>query len=307
MNYTLHQLKVFLKVVELKSISKAAVELHLTQPAVSIQVKKLQDQFEVPLTEVIGKQLHITDFGKILSVKCKKIIEVADEIKSTVSQYKGLLTGKLKISVVSTGKYVIPYMIKSFMDMYPGIDISIDVSNKTSVIKHLQSNTTDFALVSVIPDGLKLKRIELMENKLYFVSKNSAENENIIKKPKDLEKVNLLFREEGSATRAAMEDYLKRHKIQVLNSMELVSNEAIRQAIYADVGFSLMPIIGLKGGLTTKEVKIHELDDLPIITKWNLVYLEEKKLTPAHEAFVKHLIEKKDELISKNFDWSLAY
>lgn len=305
MNYTLHQLRVFLKVAELKSISKAAVELHLTQPAVSIQVKKLQDQFEVPLTEVVGKQLYITDFGKVLALKCEKIIEVAEEIKSTVSQYKGLVTGKLKISVASTGKYVIPFFVKSFMDMYPGIDISINVSNKTNVVNDLQNNATDFALVSVIPEGIKLKRIELMENKLYFISKNTPENQ--IETPKDLEKVNLLFRETGSATRAVMEAYLKDHNIQVRNSMELVSNEAIKQSIYADVGFSLMPVIGLRGALRSKELKVHKLKDTPMITKWNLVYLKDKKLTPAHEAFVLYLNEKKEELISKNFDWSLEY
>lgn len=305
MNYTLHQLRVFLKVVELKSITKAAAELHLTQPAVSIQVKKLQDQFEVPLTEVIGKQLYITEFGKVLSEKCRKIIDVAEEIKDTVSQYKGLITGKLKISVVSTGKYVIPFFVKSFMDMHPGVAISIDVSNKNTVVKGLQNNETDFALVSVVPEGVKLKKIELMENKLYFISNNR--NSNSVKEVKDLEKVNLLYREEGSATRTAMETYLKEHNIEVSNSMELVSNEAIKQAIYADVGFSLMPIIGLRGALQNQEIKVHKLEGLPMVTKWNLVYLSEKKLNPAHLAFVDYLHDKKEELINENFSWSLDY
>lgn len=305
MNYTLHQLRVFLKVVELKSITKAAVELNLTQPAVSIQVKKLQDQFEVPLTEIIGKQLYVTEFGDVLSKKCKKIIEVADEIKDTVSQYKGLVTGKLKISVVSTGKYVIPFFVKSFMDMYPGVDISINVSNKNTVVKDLQNNTTDFALVSVLPKEIKLNKIELMDNKLYFVSKNTPNN--VVESPKDLEQVNLLYREHGSATRVAMETYFKKHKIQASNSMELVSNEAIKQAIYADVGFSLMPIIGLRVALQTKEIKLHKLKDLPLVTKWNLVYLEDKSLTPAHAAFVSYLNEKKEQLINENFSWTLNY
>lgn len=305
MDYTFHQLRVFLRVVEFKSVSKAAVALHLTQPAVSIQVKKLQDQFDLPLTEIIGKQLYVTDFGNVLAEKCREILAVADEIKNTVSQYKGLITGRLKISVVSTGKYVIPFFVKSFMDMYPGVNISIDVSNRNKVVKDLQENNTDFALVSLIPEGLKLKSIELMDNKLYIVSKNT--NENTIQKPKDLENVNLLFRETGSATRSAMETYLKKHKINVKNSMELVSNEAIKQAIYADVGFSLMPLIGLRGALNSNEFKIHELKDLPMTTKWNLVYQSDKKLTPAHEAFVNYLNEKKEELISTNFDWSLEY
>ncbi len=305
MNYTLHQLKVFLKVVELKSITKASEALYLTQPAVSIQIKKLQDQFELPLTEVIGKQLYITEFGKVLATKCEKIIEAADEIKDTVSQYKGVVTGKLKISVVSTGKYVIPFFIKPFMDLYPEVEISVNVSNKNRVIKDLQNNATDFALVSIIPEGLKLKKIELMENKLYFASKNTAVNR--LQTPKDLEKVNLLFRESGSATRDVMEQYLKEHNVQVKNAMELVSNEAIKQAIYADVGCSLMPIIGLRLALKNKEIKVHKLEGLPMVTKWNLVYLSEKKLTTAHQAFINTIRQKKEELIHEHFNWSLEY
>ncbi len=305
MDYTLHQLKVFLKVAELKSISKAAEALYLTQPAVSIQIKKLQDQFALPLTEVLGKQLYITDFGKVIEEKCKKIIDTTEEIKSTVAEYQGLIVGKLNISVVSTGKYVIPFFLKGFMDTYPGIDISVGVSNRNIVVNDLQNNATDFALVSVIPKGVKLNKIELMENKLFFMGKNTEENN--IANLKDLEKVNLLYREKGSATRTAMETYLSKYKITPKNTMELVSNEAIKQAIYADVGFSLMPIIGLRNALQAKEVKIYKLKGLPIVTKWNLVYLENKRQTPAHKAFVAYLEKNKDQLVRENFNWSLSY
>ena len=305
MNYTLHQLTVFLKVVELKSVSRAAEALYLTQPAVSIQIKKLQDQFELPLTEVLGKKLYITDFGNTLAEKCKKIVETAEEIKHTVDQYKGLITGKLKISVVSTGKYVIPFFLKSFMDQYPGIDISVDVSNRNTVVKDLQRNDTDFALVSVIPKGLKLDKIELMDNKLFLVGNYNEKAK--IEKPKDLENVNLLYREEGSATRFAMESYLNENKIQVKNSMELASNEAIKQAVFADLGFSLMPIIGLHGALEHQKVKVFPLEDLPMVTKWNIVSLSDKKVSPAHQAYTNFLLEHKDELVKENFGWISAY
>jgi len=305
MNYTLHQLHVFLKVVDLQSVSRAAEALYLTQPAVSIQIKKLQNQFELPLTEIVGKKIYITDFGNVIAEKCRSIVTTAEEIKMMAADYKGMITGKLKFSVVSTGKYVMPFFLKSFMDTYPGIDISIDVSNRNTVVNDLQKNQTDFALVSVIPKSIKLNKIELMENRLYFMGKNTEENK--IEKVKDLEKVNLLFREEGSATRTVMESYLTTHKIQVKNTMELVSNEAIKQAIYADIGFSLMPIIGLRGALNTEEVKIYPLKGLPIVTQWNLVYLSEKKKTPAHQAYEDYLLKNKDKLVQENFEWSLAY
>ena len=112
MFYTLHQLQVFLSVYNHKSITKASVELNLTQPAVSIQLKKFQDQFDMPLTEVIGRQLYITDFGEEISKVASRVIAASDEIKSVADKYKGLITGKIKISIVSTGKYVLPFFLR---------------------------------------------------------------------------------------------------------------------------------------------------------------------------------------------------
>ncbi len=128
MNYTLHQLKVFIKIVELRSVTRASEELHLSQPAVSIQLKKLQDQFEIPLTEVVGRQLYITNFGQRIAELGKNVLNEAEEIRFTTNAFKGLLTGELKISVVSTAKYVIPYFLEGFMSQHPEVDIKIDVS-----------------------------------------------------------------------------------------------------------------------------------------------------------------------------------
>ena len=151
MNYTLHQLKVFIKIVELRSVTRASEELHLSQPAVSIQLKKLQDQFEIPLTEVVGRQLYITNFGQRIAELSKNVLNEAEEIRFTTNAFKGLLTGELKISVVSTAKYVIPYFLEGFMSQHPEVDIKIDVSNKQKVIEGLNSNESDFSLVSVLP------------------------------------------------------------------------------------------------------------------------------------------------------------
>ncbi len=303
MNYTLHQLRIFLKVADCQSITKASEELYLTQPAVSIQLKKLQDQFELPLTEVIGRQLYITDFGQKIAQASRKILEEADAIRYTIDQYKGMVTGKIKISVVSTGKYVIPYFLKSFMDKYPGVEISIDVSNKNKVIEGLLSNNSDFSLVSVIPKEVPIHSIELMENKLYLVG-SSAYSEPV-KKLKDLEKLTLLFREEGSATRNAMEEFLEQHKVPVGKTMELVSNEAVKQAINAGIGFSIVPLIGLRNELAIGGMKIIPMKGLPIITNWNLVYNKGKKLTPAHEELIRYIEENKKEIAKEHFSWAV--
>ncbi len=109
MNYTLHQLQVFLKVTQTQSITKASEELHLTQPAVSIQLRNFQEQFDIPLTEVVGRKLFITDFGKEIAIAAERILNEVNAINFKTLAYKGQLTGRLKLSVVSTGKYVIPY------------------------------------------------------------------------------------------------------------------------------------------------------------------------------------------------------
>lgn len=303
MNYTLHQLKIFLKVAEYQSITKAADELHLTQPAISIQLKKLQEQFDLPLTEVVGRQLYITDFGKEIMIRSQRILEESDAIKFTIDQYKGYLTGSIKISVVSTGKYVIPYFLRAFIDRYPGIEISIDVSNKNKVIEGLYKNESDFSLVSIVPDDLKVSKVELMENRLYLVG--NADFNGQIKRSKDLEKVTLLFREEGSATRKEMLGFLEKNNIKFKKSMQLVSNEAVKQAINAGLGFSIVPLIGLRTALKNENMQIYPLKGLPLITKWNLIYSQGKNLTPGQQALVDFIEENKTQLVHEHFRWAV--
>lgn len=303
MNYTLHQLRVFLKVAEFQSVTKAAEELYLTQPAVSIQLKKLQDQFDLPLTEIVGRQLYVTDFGHEIAERSRRILDEADAIKYTADRYKGLISGKIKISVVSTGKYVMPYILKPFMDKYPGVDISLDVSNKNRVVQGLIKNESDFSLVSVVPDGIAMNKVELMENRLYLAGSKIFEGS--FNKPADLKKATLLFREEGSATRAAMENYLKENNISPKKSMELVSNEAVKQAINAGIGLSIVPLIGLRSALINEDIRIFPMDGLPIVTKWNLVYSKGKKLTPAQQALVDFIEEEKDYIEKEQFGWAL--
>ena len=303
MFYTLHQLQILVKVAEHQSITKAADDLNLSQPAISIQLKNLQSQFDLPLTEVIGRQLYITDFGDEIVKSSLKILQEADAIKYTVDQYKGMLTGKIKISVVSTGKYVMPYFLKPFMDQYPGVDIMLDVSNKYKVIESLQKNECDFSLVSIVPEDMSLEKHELMENKLYLAG--SVDNKLKVKTPNDLKKLTLLFREEGSATRKAMIDYLNKYDITPMKSMTLVSNEAIKQAINAGLGFSIVPLIGLRTALESEKIRIYPMKGLPIVTKWNLIYNRNKKLTPAQKEFVRFTNLHREQVVKEHFSWAL--
>ena len=157
MNYTLHQLQVFLKVADLKSITKAAEELFLSQPAVSIQLKNFQDQFEIPLYEIIRRQLYVTDFGNEIARAAENIIDEVYAINYKTLEYKGLLSGKLKVCAVSTGKYVMPYFLTDFIKCHENIDLNLDVTNKLMVLASLQKNEVDFALVSILPKDINIE------------------------------------------------------------------------------------------------------------------------------------------------------
>nr|WP_298924192.1 LysR substrate-binding domain-containing protein [uncultured Allomuricauda sp.] len=307
MNYTLHQLRIFSKITEKQSITKASEELHLTQPAVSIQLKNFQNQFPIPLTEVVGRQLFITDFGMEISLAAQRILSEVDSINYKLLSFKGELAGRLKVSVVSTGKYVMPYFLSGFMRDNPGVDLNMDVTNKAQVVESLEENQVDFALVSVLPDHLNLNKINLMKNVLYLVGNPKYFEKVKLSKSAFSKDTPLIFREKGSATRAAMENFLLQKSITIAKKIELTSNEAVKQAVIAGLGCSIMPLIGLKNELSNGELKIIPIKNLPITTVWNLVWLKNKKLSPVALELLDYLKNQKQEIINTNFEWFDQY
>jgi DNA-binding transcriptional LysR family regulator len=306
MNYTLNQLQIFLKIAETLSITKAAEELHLTQPAVSIQLKNFQAQFDMPLTEVIGRKIYITEFGKEIAASAERIIEQVYAINYKTAAYKGLLTGSIKISVVSTGKYVMPYFLSDFLKLHPEVELIMDVTNKRDVVESLSNNEVDFSLVSVLPPKLEIEKMELLKNKLYLVG-NTERNfpeENTTAIFKELP---LIFREDGSGTLQTMMNYLDRNHIRFLKKMELKSNEAVKQAIISGMGYSVMPLIGLRNELLNKDLQIINVKGLPIITQWTLIWMKGKNHSPAAIAFLEYLNEHRQRLIAERFNWYEQY
>jgi DNA-binding transcriptional LysR family regulator len=303
MHYTLHQLQIFLQIVEKRSITKASEALFLTQPAVSIQLKKFQDQFPIPLTEVIGRQLYVTDFGDEIANVAQRILEEVQVIDYKTNQYQGKLAGKLKLSIVSTGKYVMPYFLSGFLNEHTGVEFSMDVTNKKTVIQDLEQNKVDFALVSVLPDHLDLDTLPLMKNELYLVGSSDREKNRKGKKELIFSEEPLLYREQGSATRNAMENFIQGKNLMANKKIELTSNEALKQAVIAGIGYSIMPMIGIRNAVEKGEINVIPYKGLPIQTQWNLIWLKKKKLSPAAVAFKEYIIENKDQITAKYFDW----
>tara|TARA_R110000868_G_scaffold97129_1_gene267186 strand:- start:466 stop:1389 length:924 start_codon:yes stop_codon:yes gene_type:complete len=303
MHYTLHQLQIFLKITQIQSITKAAEELHLTQPAVSIQLKNFQDQFPIPLTEVVGRKLYITDFGKEIALAAEKVLNEVYAINYKTLAYQGSLSGRLKISIVSTGKYVMPYFLSDFMKINSGIDLFMDVTNKARVIENLELNEVDFALVSVLPNKLKVNRVELMSNRLFYVGSSDLKFKGTPNKKKLFEDLPLIYREQGSATRNAMETFIETNKLSVRKKIELTSNEAVKQAVVSGLGCSIMPLIGIKNELKYGDLQIIPVKGLPLVTTWNLIWLQSKKLSPAASALLEFLEKQKEDIIKEKFAW----
>lgn len=303
MNYTLNQLQIFLKVVQTTSITKAAEELNLTQPAVSIQIKNFQAQFEIPLIEIIGKKIYITDFGKEIALSAKGIIDQVYAINYKTMAFKDQLVGRLKISIVSTGKYVLPYFLTGFLRLNPGVEISIDVTNREKVLESQLDNEVDFSLVSDALDNPSFDHIDLLPNDLYLIGNsetallNPTFNYHTFKN-----ELPLIFREYGSGTRKIMEGYLKKQGVDGLKKIELTSNEAVKQAVIAGLGYSIMPLIGLKNELKSGSLQIIERAGLPISTQWKLTWHKGKNPSPVAKAFLSFLAENKEQIKQKYFE-----
>lgn len=307
MNYTLNQLQIFLKITQTQSVTKASEELHLTQPAVSIQLKNFQNQFEIPLTEVVGRKIFITDFGKEIAVAAEAILNQVYAINYKTMAHKGQLAGRLKISVVSTGKYVMPFFLSDFLKKHEGIELILDVTNKAKVLESLEKNEVDFSLVSVLPEKMQIEKIELLQNKLYVISNTTQKFNNKAYDKTIFDTLPLIYREQGSGTRQTMEKFIQKNNLPVHKKMELTSNEAVKQAVIAGLGCSIMPLIGIKNELHNGELQIIPVKGFPIKSVWNLIWVKGKNNSPVALSFLNYLKKEKANIIKTKFDWFEQY
>ncbi|MEO7311263.1 MAG: LysR family transcriptional regulator [Chitinophagaceae bacterium] len=308
MNFTLQQLKVFMIVVQNQSITKASEELHMTQPAVSIQIKNLQAQFDIALTEIIGRKLYVTDFGRELYQIADRILKEIASINYQTQSFKGILSGRLKLSVASTGKYVMPYYLADFLKANPNIDLLMDVTNKTKVIKSLEQNEVDFSLVSVLPEGLNIIQEILVPNKLFLTCTADADIKITQQTSKAVfDKIPLIYREEGSGTRVTMQRYFQKANIVPHVKLELTSSEAVKQAVMAGLGFSIQSLLSIKNELKQGDIKIIPVKGLPLTENWRLIWLKEKKMSEVAKAFLGYIQHNKQSIYEKSFSWIELY
>ncbi|PKD45209.1 LysR family transcriptional regulator [Rhodohalobacter barkolensis] len=287
MSYTLHQLDVFASVAKNRSFTKAAKELFMSQPAVSIQVKKLQEHFEIDLVEVIGKQLHLTEAGIELYNSHKKITNELKNLDMALTELKGVMKGKLSIVAVSTAKYFMPYILGEFRNEFPQVQISLKVTDRIEVTSLLKENSCDLAVFSQLPDEMSLEYVEFLSNPLVLAAspKHDIANKKNIQW-KELEEFDFLIRETGSGTRLVMENLFNQENINPEIVMELSTNEAVKQAIMAGIGISLVSRYSLINEEKMGKISVLDVEGLPYVNNWKLVYPKGKKLSPVARSFI---------------------
>ncbi|WP_019613082.1 LysR family transcriptional regulator [Psychromonas ossibalaenae] len=287
MRATLHQLKVFRQVALAMNYTKAGQELGLTQPAVSIQLKQLESNLDLPLFEKIGKKLYLTPAGLELNNFCDELFARFDSMDMTLSALKGNLEGDFHLAAVSSAKYFSPHLLGAFHKRYPKVNLHLDIVNREQMIQRLQENKDDLVIMGMIPESMALKRHPFVDNPIVIVASPNhplAERKNI--KLKELAEHAFIFREKGSGTRKALEDFLQAHQLSIQPNMILGSSETIKQAVMADLGISALSRHSLTLELATNCLVELNVEDFPLVRSWYLVHHESKHLSPIAQAFI---------------------
>jgi DNA-binding transcriptional LysR family regulator len=289
MRVTLRQLRAFEAVARLRSFSRAAEEMHVTQPTVSKQIRLLHEEIELPLLEQIGKKVFLTEAGQELYATCADWLETWGRFEQSIANLKGLKQGRLKIATVTTAKYFLPRVLGPFCAEYPGIDVAMEVINRDRLLERLSRNQDDLYVMGVPPEGWDIESEPLMENELVVLAASShplARRRHI---PfQDLALHRFLVRERGSGTRMTMERIFKEQNTPFEIRMELGSNEAIKQAVAGGLGLAVLSRSTLTpdGG---NQLAVLDVEGFPLRRFWYVVRPKGKQLSVVADTFLAFL------------------
>lgn len=294
---SLRQLKVFEAVARNLSFTRAAEELHLTQPTVSIQLKQLNDIVGLPLFEQIGKRIHLTDAGCELLKVCHDIFEGLSRFEMLVSDMKGVKAGKLRLAVITTAKYFVPRLLGPFCQRYPGIEVSLKVTNRERVLQRMADNQDDLYVLGQPPEHMEVELEPFLENPLVVLAARShpltAEKHiplsRLVEEP-------FLMREPGSGTRLATERFFGEHGLKLKVRMELGSNEAIKQAVAGGLGIAVLSAHTLALERSSDELALLDVEGFPIRRHWYVAYPRDKQPSVVALAFLDFLREQSQRL-----------
>lgn len=294
MNITFRQLQVFEAVARHLSFTNAAEELFLTQPAVSMQVKQLENVVGIPLYEQLGKSIHLTEAGKLMLRYSTEIRNQVNEAEKELDDLKGAEGGLLQIAVASTVNNFAARLLSEFCQQYPRIRVSFDVTNRATLLKKLEANESDLALMGSPPDEMELIGEPFMDNPLVIIAPPNhplvGEKDIPLRK---LKNDPLLMREVGSGTRVAMERFfMEKKNFKLTSSIEMNSNEAIKRSVEAGLGLGIVSLHTIELEKELNRLKVLDVRSFPIVRQWYIVYRKGKRLSIAAESFKNFILAK---------------
>lgn len=296
-NATFRQLQLFESIARNGSFTEAAEELHLTQPTVSMQVKKLTSIIGMPLYEMVGKRIALTAVGKELLKTCKSVFASLDEFQMTVSDIKGVKMGDLHISGVTTAEYFAPRILGNFCKQYPGINVALEVTNRRRVLERLEDNLDDIYIVGQAPTGPGIHAIPFLTNPLVILASPNHPLANKKDIPVEaLARDNFIMREPGCGTFLTMDRMVKDRSVEFRSSMALGSNEAIKQAVIGELGISMLSIYALAHEINSGELVALDVEGFPLNDEWYLCFPEGKKPSVVAEVFTEYMLSEGREL-----------
>ena len=298
MHLTLRQIEVFNAVARLQNYTRAAEELHLSQPAVSMQIKQLEDSIGLPLFEQIGKKINLTHAGRHMYSYGRNMADLLEEADEVFEAIKGVERGELSISVATTASHFATRLLAEFSKQHTGINISLDITNRQALRQQLERNERDLVIMGQPPQGMEVIAEAFMENPLVMIA--PADHPLLAENNISLDQFaneQFVVREQGSGTRFATERFFEQHGVNFNTGIEMTSNEAIKQAVEAGLGLGIVSIHTLELELETQRIKLLDVRDFPILRHWYILQRIDKRQSPAAKAFKAFVLEQAEQFI----------
>lgn len=306
MNLTFRQLEVFEAVARLLSYTLASKELHLSQPAVSMQIKQLEENTGIPLFEQLGRKIYLTEAGREMYRYCRTIAQQLEEAEAVLEQLKGLKKGRLEVTVATTANAFATRMLAMFRQQHEGVTVSLDVTNREHLLRQLAENEKDIAIMGRPPEEADLITESFADNPLVVVASpdhplakiNTKENAIPLYRLQD---ETFVVREQGSGTRTAVQRFFAEHDMSINTSMEMNENEAIKQSVQAGMGLGVVSIHTIELELETKRLVILDVEGFPIIRHWYLVHRKDKRLSPIAQEFRQFVLSEANQFVKVDY------
>jgi DNA-binding transcriptional LysR family regulator len=302
LNVTVRQLRVFASVARQLSFVRAAEELHLTAPAVSMQIKDLEETVGLPLFDRGAKRVSLTISGEYFLLHARRMLAALKDAEDMIARLRGVTGGRLTIGMLSTAEYFVPRLLAGFLRDHPGIEIRLVPGNRQQLVQHLQRNEVDLAIMGRPPRELDTRAEPFALHPLAVVAASDHALAALPHVPAQLISAEpFIIREPGSGTRAAMEIYFREQRISPPVIMEMSSNETIKQAVIANMGLSFLSLHTVSLELRSGLLKVLELDALPLMRRWHVVHEHARTLSPAAEAFRYYVLENGEAFLARHF------